>query len=463
MTQKPKIDPGAIIASSGGVTYQQLLDREPNPVPDSLRDNTLPYLGSDNLPYSRYLSREFHEREVEKLWPKTWQMVCRETQLPNTGDYFVYDITRYSIIVVRSPSGALRAFHNSCLHRGRMLKRGTGNASELRCPYHSFAWDLDGGFKGAPCQWDFPHIEPDKFGLPEVRVDTWGGWIFINMDAEAPPLAEYLGIIPEHFARWQVEKRYVAAHVEKVIACNWKAALEAFIESYHAIQTHPQILVYSGIDNSQYDVWGDHVSRTITTMGVVNPGHRDVYSEQDCLDTILGTSALVGQSGAGEHVDEGRTARERIAEINYEDFSQQSGRDLSKIATHSEVMDSILYLAFPNFAPWAGFLPMLTYRHRPNGDDHESSIMDIYILKPYPEGAERPEDAKTTRLGADEPFSKATELGEGLGRIFDQDGANLPFVQRGMKASRTGEAVLADYQEVRIRHFHQTLDKYLDA
>jgi hypothetical protein len=198
-------------------------------------------------------------------------------------------------------------------------------------------------------------------------------------------------------------------------------------------------------------------------MGVVNPGHRDVYSEQDCLDTILGTSALVGQSGAGEHVDEGRTARERIAEINYEDFSQQSGRDLSKIATHSEVMDSILYLAFPNFAPWAGFLPMLTYRHRPNGDDHESSIMDIYILKPFPEGSERPEDAKTTRLGADEPFSKATELGEGLGRIFDQDGANLPFVQRGMKASRTGEAVLADYQEVRIRHFHQTLDKYLDT
>jgi hypothetical protein len=106
---------------------------------------------------------------------------------------------------------------------------------------------------------------------------------------------------------------------------------------------------------------------------------------------------------------------------------------------------------------------MLTYRHRPNGDDHESCIMDIYILSSFPAGEPRPADAPTVRLGIDEPFSKATELGAGLGRIFDQDGANLPFVQRGMVASKSGEAVLANYQEVRIRHFHQTLDKYLDA
>jgi phenylpropionate dioxygenase-like ring-hydroxylating dioxygenase large terminal subunit len=344
-----------------------------------------------------------------------------------------------------------------------MLKRGRGNATELRCPYHSFAWNLDGSFAGAPCQWDFPHVDPAGFGLPEARVDTWGGWVFVNMDPAAPPLHEYLGVIPEHFRRWQPEDRYVSLHVEKVIACNWKAAVEAFIESYHAIQTHPQILVYSGIDNSQYDVWGDHVSRTITTMGVINPGNTGEYTEEDCLQTILGMSALVGKPEGEEHVEQGHSARERIAEVNYEEFGRQSGRDLRSFATRSEVMDSILYMAFPNFAPWAGFHPMLTYRHRPNGDDHESCIMDIYLLSSFPEGTPRPADAQTTRLAIDEPFSKAAELGDGLGRIFDQDGANLPFVQRGMMASRTGEAVLANYQEVRIRHFHQTLDKYLDA
>jgi hypothetical protein len=210
-------------------------------------------------------------------------------------------------------------------------------------------------------------------------------------------------------------------------------------------------------------VWGDNVSRTITTMGVINPGHTDLYTEDDCIRTILGTSALVARTDEEVKVEGGHTAREQIAELNYAEFSKQSGRDLKSFATRSEVMDSILYMAFPNFAPWAGFHPMLTYRHRPNGDDHESCIMDIYILSSFPESEPRPADVSPVRLGIDEPFSKAAELGAGLGRIFDQDGANLPFVQRGMAASKSGEAVLANYQEVRIRHFHQTLDKYLDA
>jgi phenylpropionate dioxygenase-like ring-hydroxylating dioxygenase large terminal subunit len=463
MTQKHSIDPHNVIARSEGPSYQELLDREPVAAPESLREDTVPYLGSENIPFDRYLRRAFHDREVEKLWPKSWLMVCRESQLPNPGDYLSYDITRYSILVVRSPSGVLRGYHNSCRHRGRILKRGSGNATELRCPYHSFAWDLDGAFKGAPCMWDFSHIDTDDFGLPEVKLATWGGWVFINMDLEATPLLEHMGIVPEHFARWEIDQRYVSMHIEKVIACNWKVATEAFIESYHAIQTHPQILVYSGIDNSQYDVWGDNVSRTITTMGVVNPSHTNVYTEQDCIDTILGTSALIGSSDEEQTIEQGRTARERIAEISYADFNAQWGRDIRGEATQSEVMDSILYLVFPNFMPWGGYLPTLTYRHRPNGDDHESCIMDIYILTHFPEGSARPADASTIRLGIDEPFSKAKEMGEALGRIFDQDGANLPQVQRGMKASRTGEGVLANYQEIRIRQFHQTLDKYLDA
>jgi hypothetical protein len=107
---------------------------------------------------------------------------------------------------------------------------------------------------------------------------------------------------------------------------------------------------------------------------------------------------------------------------------------------------------------------VLTYRHRPNGDDENSCIMDIFFLTPYPEGEERPEDAPTVRLEIDEPFSNASDvMGEGLARIFDQDASNLPQVQKGMKASKKGAVTLANYQEVRIRHFHQTLDKYLNA
>jgi phenylpropionate dioxygenase-like ring-hydroxylating dioxygenase large terminal subunit len=137
-------------ARSPGRSYQDLLDDEVNPVPDSLRENTNPYLGSENLCVDRYLSREFHEKEVEHVWKRTWQAVCRETEVAEPGDTHVYDITRFSVIVCRTGSGELRAYRNACLHRGRQLVDSSGNYKKLSCPYHAFTWGLEGDFKGAP-------------------------------------------------------------------------------------------------------------------------------------------------------------------------------------------------------------------------------------------------------------------------------------------------------------------------
>lgn len=451
-----------IIARFPGESYQDLLDRETVDVPATLREDTSTFLGSEDIPISRWTSREFFDLEVEKVWRQTWQMACRESQLTNVGDYFVYDIVNDSILITRTADGELKGYHNSCLHRGRALKRGSGNSTELRCPYHGFTWELDGSFQSMPGEWDFGHVDCDNFGLPEVAIDTWGGWVFINMADNPENFRKYLDVLPEHLDRYAPQDTHIVMHVEKVISANWKACVEAFIESYHAIATHPQIMAYQGIDNSQYDVWGDNVSRTITTSGTINPTHADEYTEQDCLDTMLGTSSLVADNVV-DSGDEKELARDRVAKLNYADFSEQSGLDLEKFATKSEIMDSILYLLFPNFAPWAGFLPNLTYRHRPNGDDHESCIMDIFILGRFPKGEARPADAATFKLTADQPFSDANEvMGEGLARIFDQDGANLPQVQKGMKASKKGTVTLANYQEVRIRQFHQTLDKYMN-
>lgn len=461
MADKLTLTEAQIAARDPSYSFQELLDRESVPVPAALRDSTETYLGSEDLPISRWTSREFFELEVEKVWRRTWQMACRESQLRRPGDYFVYEIVDDSILLTRTESGALKGFYNSCLHRGRLLKRGAGHgAKNLRCPFHGWTWGLEGEFEGAPCQWDFPHVDPAQFRLPEVRVATWGGWVFINMDPDAPPLEEYMGVIPEHFAQWDHGRRYVSAHVEKVIDANWKTVLEAFIESYHAVATHPQLLSFQAIDNSQYDVWGDHVSRTITAYGVPNPSDAHRFSEQDSMDDMM---SLAGSELRPE-VEPGRTAREKLAELSLPTVNEQVGEDMRGRATMSELMDSTLYLLFPNFAPWAGYQTVISYRHRPNGDDVGSCIMDIYLLTRYPAGQEPPEDAPTVRLGADEPFKQAAHvLGAGLANVFDQDGANLPQVQRGMKASRKGTVTLGNYQEVRIRHFHQTLDKYISA
>lgn len=446
---------------SPGPSYQQLLDKEKHPVPDCLRENTNPYLGSENLSVDRYLSREFHEKEIEHVWKRTWQAVCRATEIAETGDTFVYDITRFSVIVTRTASGALKAFHNACLHRGRQLVDSNGNYGKFRCPYHAFSWELDGRFKGAPCKWDFAHIKDEEFSLPEVQVDTWGGWVFINMDPNAVPLHEYLGVLPQHFERWKPENGYKAVHVEKVIPCNWKIGWEAFIESYHAIATHPQILPYTEDADSQYDVWGDHISRTITALGVPSFHLKDV-TDQDVVDTMLGVSAMVARPTHAK-VPEGMTAREYIAQLNSDEFSRNHDRRLDTFATNAERMDSILYSIFPNFAPWAGFHPNITYRFRPNGDDHTTALMEIIVIQQLPTGAERPRDVPVRRLGDNELFSEAPELGVSLGTIFDQDLFNMPMIQKGLHNVVSRELVLANYHEVRIRHFHQTIDKYING
>ena len=448
-----------ILARSPGRSYQDLLDDEVNPVPDSLRDNTNPYLGSENLSVERYLSREFHELEVAHIWKRTWQAVCRDTEIANAGDTHVYNITRFSVIVCRAADGSLKAYRNACLHRGRQLVDESGNYEKFRCPYHAFTWGLEGDFHGAPCKWDFPHIKADEFALPQVQVDTWGGWVFINLDREAPPLMDYLGVLPKHFERWKPENAYKMVHVEKVIPCNWKVGWEAFIESYHAVATHPQILDYTDDADSQYDVWGDHISRTITALGVPSFHLKDI-SEQKVADTMFGVSAMVARPTEAE-VPDGMSAREFIGMRNSEEFSKNHDRELASFATNSERMDSILYSIFPNFAPWAGFHPNITYRFRPNGDDHTTAIMEIIVLCQLPTGAERPKDSPARRMGEDELFSQAPELGVELGTIFDQDLLNMPMIQKGMANVESGELVLANYHEVRIRHYHQTIDKYI--
>jgi phenylpropionate dioxygenase-like ring-hydroxylating dioxygenase large terminal subunit len=446
-------------ARSEAVSYQQLLDLEVNPVPAALRENTNTFLGSDALSTDRYLSRDFYEQEKHKLWPRVWQAVCRETEVENSGDFFTHQIADNNILVLRTESGEIKGYRNACLHRGRQLKSGAGNSRELKCPFHGFTWSLEGQFKGAPCQWDFPHVDSEDFSLPQVTVDTWGGWVFVNIDGKAAPLTEYLGVMDAHFSRWTPEKTYKAMHLKKVLRCNWKLAHEAFIESYHTVSTHPQLLLYTADANSQYDCFNDHVSRTITPMGVASP-HLPNASEQQSADQWLRIYDDVSDQDLPK-IPKGQTAREYLGRMNIERFSEMYQQDLSGIATNSEVLDAILYSIFPNFAPWAGYRPNVTYRFLPYKDDHEMCTMEIFLMMRYPEDEPRPRDCAMIFVDADQRFADTEGISAGLATVFDQDFSNLPQVHKGLKNLVSGQVELGNYQEVRIRHFHQTLDKYM--
>ena len=300
-------------------------------------------------------------------------------------------------------------------------------------------------------EWDFPHIDKDELTLTPVRCETWGGWVFVNMDMNAEPLMDFLGDLPAHFAVWEPENRYIEAHVAKIMSCNWKACQEAFMEAFHVINTHPQILVGIGDENTQYDVWGNF-SRAITPNGTPSPHLRFEPDEQELFDSV--TMRYMDRPSLGE-VPEGMTARAMMAAGARPAIAALvgEGKDLSD----ASLSDSIYYTLFPNFHPWGGY-NRIVYRFRPYKNHHDKSIMECYYLSPF--AGERPEPAPVHGLGEDEDWTEATELGI-LAKVFQQDTFNLPKVQIGLEAAQYEEIVLANYQESKLRHFHTLLEEWI--
>jgi phenylpropionate dioxygenase-like ring-hydroxylating dioxygenase large terminal subunit len=444
-------EPGT--ARSPGVSYQELLDTDTHKVPDVLRWESPRFLGDEDISVERFTSREWHERETKRLWSRVWQFVCREEHLPEVGSYIVYDIVNLSFVVIRTAPDRIKAYRNVCLHRGRQLKDYDGRCSELRCPYHGFSWQIDGRLKYIPARWDFPHIDAREWSLPEAKVDTWAGFVFINPDPDAAPFSDLLGDMPSHFERWNLADRYVQAHVAKVVGCNWKISQEAFSEAFHAGTTHPQTLPYLGDMNSQVDVW-DTFSRVITAGGTPSPNLRWEPTDEQMLRYMLDTRV---DEEIFVPIKSGENARTASAAVARERWRPIVG-DLVDEWSDAEFIDNIDYTLFPNFHPWGAF-NRIVYRFRPNGDDYRSSIMEVFLLAPF--SGERPPPAECHWLDPDQPWTDAPELGM-LGKVFEQDSFNMPKVQRGLEAAAKPGVTLANYQESKVRWFHQKLSEWME-
>ena len=435
---------------SAGISYQELIANDVVAPPASLTWENPLDVPVTSVPVTRYTTQSFYDLEMHDLWPRVWQMACREEEIPNVGDYSVYEIGLYSIIVVRTQEG-IRAHHNVCRHRGRKLVDFDGHAASFICPFHGFSWNIDGSSRSVTSQWDFPHIDQKNFTLSPALADTWGGWVFVNMDMEAESLASFMGDLPTHFAPWSPENRYIEAHVGKVMKCNWKLCQEAFMEALHVITTHPQILAGIGDENSQYDAWGNF-SRAITPNGTPSPHLRSAPSEQEMFDSIT-MRALDDPPNPG--VPESTTARAMMAAGARAGLQPIVGDDVP--LADAEVSDSIYYTLFPNFHPWGGY-NRIVYRFRPWQNRFDRSLMECYYLSPF--AGDRPDPAPLHLLGEDEPWTNAPELGL-LAKVFTQDTFNLPQVQAGLMAAQYDEVFLARYQETKLRHFHHLLAQWL--
>lgn len=449
---------------SEGVTWAELMASDSVPPPQFLREESYTYRGSDPIPAERYTSEEFARLERERMWPYVWQFAAREEELPEPGDYVVFENAGRSFILSRQDDGSIVAFHNVCLHRGRKLRTEDGHADTFTCPFHAFSWNKDASFNKMPCAWDFPHLDKTQMDLPQAEVGRWAGYVFIREEAGGPSLEEFLAPLPEHFKRWRHEECATVMHVAKEVPANWKVTMEAFMEAWHTIVTHPQLLPFTGDSNSAYWTFGDNVNVNLVPFGVMSPHLDKGQGEQWIVDEFIkynGRSSDNYDPNADPmkiEVPEGKKAREALGNRMREVYTEQTGYDHSE-ATDAEVLDALVYNVFPNFGPWGGFMPNIVYSWSP-GSTPDTSVMEVRILARVKKGEPIPRAAPRKLLRLDQKWTEAAELG-GLGDVFEQDMDNLPYVQEGLHASKTGKVNLGNYQEIRIRQFQDTLMKYI--
>jgi phenylpropionate dioxygenase-like ring-hydroxylating dioxygenase large terminal subunit len=451
-------EPGA--ARCPGPSVQEIVARDRFPPPPVLMHERPVYLGSEDVGYERYYSQDIFDREMDRIWQRSWQWVCREEHIPEPGDIYTYEIGYLSYIVVRTQDGAIKGYVNSCLHRGTKLRatEGVSNGRELRCPYHGWTWSLEGDLKRIPCPWDFSHVAAEDYALPEVKVGLWGGFVFINPDPASVPLEAFLGVIPEHFANWDLDQRFVDLHMAKELPCNWKTAQEAFLESYHVMETHPQLMYGVGDANVQYDIYDEHVTRFYAVSGVNSPHLEDPLTDEGLLERMLvGDRSVLGDD---LQLTAGETARTVMARYLRKVLSEKYGCDLERFSD-SEMIDTIEYHLFPNMVLFPGLSLPMVYRFRPIGLDPNRTLFEILFLRPVPDNGERPEPAEVQHVAEHQSYSTVEGMDASFGIVYDQDTDNLRAQQQGFRASRKRGETLGNYQEARIRHFANTVDKYL--
>lgn len=422
---------------------------------------TVPHAIEDpaRIPAARYTDPDFFALEAERFWPRVWQMACRLEEIPRVGDFVEYRILERSVIVVRTGEDELRAWENACRHRGMKLVDGRGHApTGFVCPFHGWCWSLDGENTHvfaenlfAPAQ-----LEREDLRLRAVRVETWGGCAFVNFDPEAPPLRASLEPFATYHDAHRVEQMRAEAWWSTELPVNWKLAMEAFLEGYHAEQTHPQL--YARTPATGYGAGAD-------TMGFVDPA--DVIGSSiyfmKTLSAGMGGGMIhardieVAESLRGmalpEDPMEAVVAWNRRLNDEIVRRAQADGipmPDLNALVASGHT--SSVNFGFPHYFLLPVYGNAAAYRVRPLAPDR--TLFEIWTTTLLPEDAEHEPPLEPEQRPCDDP---------GWPEVVRQDFANLPRQQAGLRNPGFEAMRLSPEVEGLIGNFHRVLDGYLQG
>jgi len=217
------------------------------------------------LPAEDYYAPEVFEVDRERIFFRHWLCIGREEAIPNPGDYVVRDVVGESVLIVRDRSNAIRAFYNVCRHRGsRLSSKPAGHLpGVIQCPYHAWTYTLEGSLVGTPNVSEADGLDRSEYPLHPVAVDTWDGFVFVNLSPEPAPLREQLGSDATDFARYRLGTLRVGHRVESVVEANWKILVENYCECLHCPTVHPELvdLVPTFKKGIIFDADGGHGNR----------------------------------------------------------------------------------------------------------------------------------------------------------------------------------------------------------
>ena len=193
---------------------------------------------AETMPPWVYTSDEFYRREVDRIFMKVWNFMGHVDQVPNPGDYVALEFVGVPFILCRDENGKLRAFANTCRHRGSKVAIGSGNTKEFMCPYHGWCYGLNGALTATVDMNDTKGFKHEDYGLRSIKVDTWGGFVFVNFDPDCESLQSYLGDLPDNLASHRLEDMANTRVAEFELNHNWKLFVENAKESYHIAVVH---------------------------------------------------------------------------------------------------------------------------------------------------------------------------------------------------------------------------------
>ncbi len=428
----------------------------------------VPYIdnGTERVAAERFYAPEFMAREWERLWPRVWLIAGVVTDVREPGDYFTFDLGRENFLITRTDDGDIKAFYNVCQHRGnRLVHNDLGSVPKFTCSFHSWQYALDGTAGQITDEDTFrPEVICNRPNLRQVKCQTRAGLIFINMDDNAIPLDEFIGLPAGYLEQYHLDEMFVVRHHISEWAANWKTGVDAFYETYHLHAVHPETRTVMNDMNVQCDLYPKGFSRMIVPLGAKS----ERVADQQEVDAGLKFMMQDAGMNPDDYTGSAATVRESMQQAKRE-RAERCGLDYSEF-TDGQLTDSYATGIFPNVQIGLHAEGAFLMRFIPHATNPERFFYNTMTLwRPsddpsytVPAWMGLPEGTDVS--GETRPEVERTGIGEppNLGQVLDQDSELLPVVQAGIR-SRGFAGPLWSEQEQRLRHFHTELDRYLSG